>query len=556
MTLDDAWSTLIALARRPGAAAIRPLFAADPDRVAQMTHRGGDILLDQSRTAIGPEAQAALFALARAAGVEGFRDAMTGGETVNITEGRAALHMALRIPDGAPPSPPGPCERPASTVGSTQSTAAWNQARETRARMQVFTEAVHAGAIRSATGQTYTDVVNIGIGGSDLGPAMVARALWTPACPLRAHYLANVDAHAWEAMHHRLDPARTLVLIASKTFTTQETMTNARLVRAWMAATMGEEGAASQFVALSTNLKGAAEFGIPEDRVFGFSDTVGGRFSLWSAIGLSVALALGWHAFDRLLAGARVMDEHFLAAPLQSNLPVLMALAEVWHVNGLGYPSRAVLPYDERLARFPAHLQQLEMESLGKAVGVDAQPVAHATGPVVFGEPGTNAQHSFMQLIHQGPTPVPADFVLVAKPDHAHPDSHRKLLANGLAQAETLLVGKTLQQVRAEMTEAGASDWQVETIAPHRVFSGDRPSNVLLIPHLDAFTLGQLIALYEHKVACLGALWGINPFDQWGVELGKVVAGRTLARLEGRTAIVDQATEALVTEILRLQGPG
>ena len=556
MTPDDAWSTFDALARRPDAAAIRPLFIADPDRPARMTHRAGDVLLDQSRTAIGPEVQAALFALARAAGVEAFRDGMAGGGIVNVTEGRSALHMVLRAPDGESPLPPGTAGQPADQAATSQATAAWAMVRQTRPRMQAFTEAVHAGAIRSATGQTYTDVVSIGIGGSDLGPAMVSRALWTPASPLRAHYLANVDAHAWEAMRPQLDPARTLVLVASKTFTTQETMTNARLVRAWLAEALGDEAAATQLVALSTNLKAAAEFGIPEERVFGFSDTVGGRFSLWSAIGLSVALALGWPTFEKLLAGARVMDEHFLAAPLEANLPVLMALAEVWHVNGLGYPSRAVLPYDERLARFPAHLQQLEMESLGKAVGVDAHPVARGTGPVVFGEPGTNAQHSFMQLIHQGPTPVPVDFVLVARPDHAHPDSHRKLLANGLAQAETLLIGKTLEEVRAEMAEAGASDGQIDKVAPHRVFSGDRPSNVLLIPHLDASTLGQLVALYEHKVACLGALWGINPFDQWGVELGKVVASRTEARLDGRTAILSPATAALVDEILRLQGQG
>jgi len=539
---DTAWAALEALGRRPHAQAIKTLFAADPERPARMTHRAGDVLLDQSRTAIGPEVQAALLDLARATGVESFRDAMAGGQTVNITEGRAALHMALRIPDGAPDG-----------NGSAQAVAALDLARQTRARMQAFTEAVHAGAIRSATGQTYTDLVNIGIGGSDLGPFMVARALWTPACPMRAHFLANVDAHAWEAMRARLDPSRTLVVIASKTFTTQETMTNAGLVRAWMAEALGEEAAASQFVALSTNLKAAADFGIPEERVFGFSDTVGGRYSLWSAIGLSVALALGWHAFERLLAGARAMDEHFLAAPIEQNLPMLMALAEVWHVNGLGYPSRAVLPYDDRLARFPAHLQQLEMESLGKAVGTDSRPVRRGTGPVVFGEPGTNAQHSFMQLIHQGPTPVPVDFILVARPDHLHPDSHRKLLANGLAQAETLLAGKSIAEVRADMAAAGASEAQIEAIAPHRVFSGDRPSNVILIPQLDAWTLGQLVALYEHKVACLGALWGINPFDQWGVELGKVVAGRTLSLLEGRDAPVSGATAALAQEILRLQ---
>ncbi len=525
---DAAWSALLALARRPGAGAIRPLFAADADRAARFTHRAGDVLLDGSRTSVSAEVLAALLDLARARDVAGFRDRMLGGAVVNPTEGRAALHAAQR--GGGDPA-----------------------VRDTLARMAGFVAAVHGGAILGATGARFTDVLNIGIGGSDLGPAMVARALWTPGAPMRAHYLANVDAHAWEALRARLDPARTLVLVASKTFTTQETMTNAALVRTWLVGALGEAGT-GHLAALSTNLPAAAEFGIPAERVFGFADTVGGRFSLWSAIGLSLALALGWPAFESLLAGARGMDEHFAAAPLHENLPLLLALTELWHVDALGYPARAVLPYDERLARFPAHLQQLEMESLGKAVGLDGAAVGHATGPVVFGEPGTNAQHSFMQLIHQGPTPVPVDFILVANPDHPHADSHRKLLANGLAQAEALLVGKSLDQVRAEMQAAGADAARIDAIAPHRVFTGDRPSNLILVPRLTPATLGQLVALYEHKVACLGALWGINPFDQWGVELGKVLAGGTLAALEGRTVAGDAATRASIAEILRLQG--
>jgi glucose-6-phosphate isomerase len=369
---------------------------------------------------------------------------------------------------------------------------------------------------------------------------------------MRAHYLANVDAHAFEELRARLDPARTLVLVASKTFTTQETMANAALARAWLAQALGEGGAGAHLAALSTNLEATAAFGIAPDRVFGFRDWVGGRFSMWSAIGLSLALALGWEAFARLLAGARMMDEHALTAAPGRNLPLLLALAEVWHVNGLGYPARAVLPYDERLARFPAHLQQLEMESLGKAVRADGTPVPRATGPVVFGEPGTNAQHSFMQLVHQGPRPVPVDFILVARPDHAHAESHRKLLANGLAQAEALLHGKDAAAVAAEMRAAGAAEAEIARLLPHRVFTGDRPSVTILLPRLDPGTLGQLVALYEHKVACLGALWGINPFDQWGVELGKQLAGGTLAALEGRARAKDPATAALVAEIGRL----
>ncbi|WP_338147244.1 glucose-6-phosphate isomerase [Neoroseomonas oryzicola] len=540
MTPDAAWSALDALARRPGAAAIRPLFDADPGRFARMSRRAGDVLVDLSRTAISPGVMDALLDLARATDVVGFRDRMAAGAPVNATERRAALHMALR---GAVSTP--------FRAGEEDAAA---EVQATLAAMHGFVGRVHDGTLKGATGQRFTDVLNIGIGGSDLGPAMAARALWTPACPMRAHYLANVDAHAWQEVRARLDPARTLVLVASKTFTTQETMANAALVRAWLVEALGEGGAGAHLAALSTNLAATAAFGIAPDRVFGFRDWVGGRFSMWSAIGLSLALALGWPAFERLLAGARTMDAHFLAAPLADNLPVLMALAEVWHVNGLRYPTRAVLPYDERLARLPAHLQQLEMESLGKRVGLDGGALARASGPVVFGEPGTNAQHSFMQLIHQGTTPVPADIILVANPDHPFADSHRKLLANGLAQAEALLRGKDAAAVEAEMRAAGRSEAEIARLKPHRVFPGDRPSTLVLLPRLDAFTLGQLVALYEHKVASLGALWGINPFDQWGVELGKVLAGHILPALEGQDAPQDAATAPMIAEIRRLQG--
>ncbi len=539
-TPHAAWSALDALARRPGAAGIRPLFAADPGRFAAMSRRAGDLLVDLSRTAIPPEVMAALLDLARAADVAGFRDRMAAGAPVNGTEHRAALHMALRAPFGVP-----------FRTGEEDAAA---EVQATLAAMRAFAGRVHGGTLAGATGERFTDVLNIGIGGSDLGPAMAARALWTPAAPMRAHYLGNVDAHAWTEVRARLDPKRTLVLVASKTFTTQETMTNAALVRAWLVDALGEAGAGAHLAALSTNLEATAEFGIAPDRVFGFRDWVGGRFSMWSAIGLSLALALGWEAFGRLLAGARAMDEHFLAAPLEDNLPVLMALTEVWHVNGLRYPTRAVLPYDERLARLPAHLQQLEMESLGKRVAMDGSALARASGPVVFGEPGTNAQHSFMQLIHQGTTPVPADIILVANPDHPFADSHRKLLANGLAQAEALLRGKDADAVAAEMRKAGASEAEIARLTPHRVFPGDRPSTLILLPRLDAFTLGQLVALYEHKVACLGALWGINPFDQWGVELGKVLAGHILPALSGGDAAQDPATAPMIAEILHAQG--
>jgi glucose-6-phosphate isomerase len=540
MTAADpaAWEALAALARRPDAAAIRPLLDADPGRARRMARRAAGLLLDLSRTALTPEVLAALLALSRARGVAAFRDAMAAGSAVNNTEHRAALHMALRAPPHR------------FRTGAEDASAAVHG---TLAAMAGFVQAVHRGQVAGAGGERFTDVLNIGIGGSDLGPAMVARALWRPGMPMRAHYLANVDAHAWEAMRPSLDPRRTLVLVASKTFTTQETMANAQLVKAWLGKALGTGAAGLHLAALSTNLPATAAFGIAPDRVFGFRDWVGGRFSLWSAVGLSIALACGLDAFAALLQGAREMDEHFLTAPEPDNLPLLLAATEVWHVNGLGYPARAVLPYDERLSRFAAHLQQLEMESLGKRVTAGGAPVAQATGPVVFGEPGTNAQHSFLQLIHQGTTPVPVDFILVARPDHPHPMSHRILLANALAQAEALARGRTEAEARAEMRRAGLPPAEIDRLAPHRTFPGNRPSTTILLPALTPATLGALVALYEHKVACLGAFWGINPFDQWGVELGKQLAGGILPALEGAAGAADAATAAMIAEIRRLQ---
>ena len=510
-------ATLSAWAATPRAdgtarSSIRPLFAADPGRFARFSHSAGPILMDLSKTSLDAEALAVLQGIATRADVLGRRDAMAQGEPVNVTEGRAALHMALRATGGF-------------VTGREDASA---EVARTLAAMRGFVAAVHEGRLRGATGRRFTDVVNIGIGGSDLGPAMVVRALWTAAGPLRPHFLANVDGHAWAAIRARLDPETTLVLVASKTFTTAETMLNASLVRDWLRQGLGREDVSAHLAALSTNLSGTAEFGVPADRVFGFRDWVGGRFSLWSAIGMSIALSCGWPVFAALLAGARQMDEHFLTAPAAENLPLLLALTEVWHVNGLGYPARAVLPYDDRLARLPAHLQQVEMESLGKRSHLDGTAVTHATGPVIFGEPGTNAQHSFMQLLHQGTTPVPADFILVATPDHAEVENHRMLLANGLAQAEALLLGRSLEEVREEMAAAGAVPDTIDRIAPHRVFPGDRPSVTLLLARLDAAALGALVALYEHKVFCLGAIWQVNAFDQYGVELGKHLAAALL----------------------------
>ena len=522
---SPAWRAVAALAAGPGAGAIRDKFAADPGRAARFTREAAGIRLDFSKTPIGPETLALLLALARARDVAGFRDRMVAGEAVNGTERRAALHTALRGQGGFRVGPEDASAEVAATLG----------------RMRDFVRAVHAAG-------DITDVVNIGIGGSDLGPAMVVAALAKPGDALRAHFVANVDGSAIAPLLERLDPRRTLVLVASKTFTTQETMANAHVARDWVVQHLGEAAVAERFAALSTNARAVAAFGIAEARTFGFRDWVGGRFSLWSAIGLSVALALGWEKFAALLEGARAMDEHFRAAPDEDNLPLLMALAELWHATFLNYPARAVLAYDQRLSRFAAHLQQLEMESLGKRVTVDGAVVDYPTGPVVFGEPGTNAQHSFMQLVHQGPRVIPVDFLLAAEPDHDLPANHRILAANAIAQAEALLAGKTAEEACAEMRAAGMDEAEARRLAPHRAFPGDRPSLFLLYRRLDAATLGALVALYEHKVACLGPLWGINPFDQWGVELGKVLAGRVLPELAPGAAIGphDSSTTALI----------
>jgi glucose-6-phosphate isomerase len=536
MSDSDAWAEVARQAARPDAAAIRARFAADPGRPARFTRSAAGITLDLSRTSLDEPILASLLALARARGVAARLAAMARGEAVNATERRAALHMALRAPREA-----------GFRAGEEDASA---EVHATLDAMRRFTAAVHGGEIRAASGARFTDVLNIGIGGSDLGPAMVCRALARPGQPMRAQFLSNVDGHAWAALAPGLDPDATLVLVASKTFTTAETMANAHLVKAWLG-----DRAGAQMAAMSTNLTATSAFGIPPERVFGFRDWVGGRFSLWSAIGLSIALACGWDAFAELLRGARAMDEHALSAPEADNLPLLLALVEAWHVNGLRYPARAVLPYDERLARLPAHLQQLEMESLGKRVTEEGAPVAQATGAVVFGEPGTNAQHSFLQLLHQGTTPIPADIILVAEPDHPHAGSHRALLANGLAQAAALMRGRSAEEARAEMLARGLPASEAERLAPHRAFPGDRPSTLILLPRLDAFHLGALVALYEHKVACLGALWGVDAFDQWGVELGKQLAGEIAPALSGEAPAPDGATAASIAA-LRAAWPG
>ncbi|MCX7339775.1 MAG: glucose-6-phosphate isomerase [Hyphomicrobiales bacterium] len=511
--------------RRSGALAakrsMRALFAADPERFSRFSLSDGDLLFDASKTMLTPAVMTQLFAIARAADVERRRDAMLGGATINITEGRAVLHTALRNRSGRPVMVNGRNVMPdvEAVLGA----------------MGAFCTGVRSGAIAAHDGRPFTDVVNIGIGGSDLGPVMATLALSPYHDGPRAHFISNIDgAHLSDTLKG-LDPARTLVIVASKTFTTIETMTNAQSARRWIVAALGEAAVAAQFCAVSTALEKVAAFGIPPGRVFGFWDWVGGRYSVWSAVGLPLMLAIGPDRFGRFLAGAHAMDEHFRTQPLERNLPVWLALVGIWHRNGCGHATRAVLPYDQRLARLPAYLQQLDMESNGKAVQLDGSAVAAPTGPVVWGEPGTNGQHAFMQLLHQGTDPVPAEFLLAAEahePDLAQ--HHAILCANALAQAEALMLGRTLGEARAQLMARGLPAGEIDRLAPHRVFPGNRPSTMLLYRRLDPFTLGRIVALYEHRVFVEATIWNINAFDQWGVELGKELATGLQAMVEGR----------------------
>jgi glucose-6-phosphate isomerase len=520
---------------------LRELFARDPGRFTRFCVTLDDLTIDFSKEKIDDTALASLIALARAAGVEARRDAMAAGQPINETEGRAVLHMALR---GQP-----------EDGFAIEGKPIGHLVEDVLARVCAFADAVRGGEYAGAAGRPFTDVVNIGIGGSDLGPAMVSRAL----TPFRGggpnvHFVSNVDgAHISETLAP-LDPATTLVIVASKTFTTQETMANATSARHWLVQALGEGGAGRHLAALSTNLEATAAFGIDDERVFGFWDWVGGRYSVWSAIGLSVAIAVGGRNFRDFLAGARAMDRHFLEAPLTENLPVLLGLIGIWRRNVMGCGSVALIPYDQRLERFAAYVQQLDMESNGKSVALDGTAVRSATGPVIWGEPGTNAQHSFFQLLHQGTDVIPVDFILAARPREQLGEHHLLLIANCLAQAEALAFGKTEEEVRAEMQAKGIARAEIDRLAPHRTFRGDRPSTIILHNALTPFALGRLIALYEHKVFVQGIIWGINSFDQWGVELGKQLAGELVPILKGERSAdgKDASTAGLVARLKEL----
>ena len=542
-----AWRDLEARADTLAGQSIASRFASDPSRAEDFSLEAAGLYLDYAKNRIDRDTRAALLALAEAADLPRAIRQMTAAEKINTTEDRAVLHVALR--DFA--------LRTYRVDDQDISTAV----RAERDRMKSFADRFAAGDLKGFGGEPLDTIVNIGIGGSDLGPQMVVEALKPYHLDgKRAFFVSNVDGRHLGDVLRAVDPARTLFIVASKTFTTQETMTNAVSARDWFLANGGtEETIAKHFIALSTNTRAVEAFGIDTDNMFVFWDWVGGRYSLWSAIGLSIALTTGFGVFERLLRGAHAMDEHFRAAPLEENMPAMLALVGIWNRNFQGIGAHAVLPYDQRLARLPAYLQQADMESNGKSVRKDGTRVTSATGPIIFGEPGTNGQHAFYQLIHQGTDVISADFIAAAITDDPLSDHHEKLLANFLAQPEALMLGRNEKAVRADLLAVGLNESQIDALAPHKVFPGDRPTNSILMDRLTPENLGALIALYEHKIFCQGVIWDVNSFDQWGVELGQVLAKAVLPEIaalgEEKASVEshDGSTNALINRINALR---
>jgi len=539
LTSSPAWTALLAHQSTIEKVAIRELFAAEPQRFARMSHEACGLFVDYSKHRATAETLGLLLALARQQGVESWRDRMFAGDkAVNATEHRAVLHVALRNRSARPIVVDGADVMPGVRAVLT--------------KMRAFTERVRSGAWLGHTGKSITDIVNIGIGGSDLGPVMVTEALrpyWKPG--MHVHFVSNVDGTHLAETLKRVDPERTLFIVASKTFTTQETLTNAISARTWLLGKLaaGPEAVARHFVALSTNAKAVAAFGIDTANMFEFWDWVGGRYSLWSAIGLPIATIIGMDQFEELLAGAHDMDEHFRTAPLAENLPVLLAMLGVWYGNFFGADSHAILPYDQYLHRFAAYFQQGDMESNGKSVDRQHRPITdYATGPVIWGEPGTNGQHAFYQLLHQGTRLIPCDFIAPIETHNPIGDHHPILLANFFAQPEALMMGKTTEQARAELVAANAAADQLDALAQHKTFTGNRPTTSIMVQKLTPRTLGALTAMYEHKIFVQGIVWNIYSFDQWGVELGKQLASKILPELQrdGEVTSHDASTNGLI----------
>ncbi|MDV6169601.1 glucose-6-phosphate isomerase [Flavobacterium sp. DG1-102-2] len=532
-----AWQELTRHYNEMQGASMAALFAADKERTAKFNIQWNDFIVDYSKNIISAKTLQLLQDLAQQAGLKGAIDAYFGGDTINRTEGRAVLHTALRAPQNADIKVDGVNVLP--------------EIYSVKNKMKQFCDAIIGGNKKGYTGKAFTDVVNIGIGGSDLGPAMVVESLKFYKNQLNVRFISNVDGdHVMESLKG-LDPETTLFVIASKTFTTQETLTNAETARDWFLKTAKQEDVAKHFVAVSTNIQKVTEFGIAEDNIFPMWDWVGGRFSLWSAVGLTIALAVGFENFDSLLTGANKMDDHFRTAPHEENIPVVLALLSIWYNNFFGAESEALIPYTQYLQKLAPYLQQGIMESNGKSIGRDGKPVNYQTGTIIWGEPGTNSQHAFFQLIHQGTKLIPTDFIGFIEPLHGNKDHHDKLMSNFFAQTEALLNGKTEAQVQAEFDKAGVAADKADYLRPFKVFAGNKPTNTLLIKKLTPETLGSLIALYEHKIFVQGVIWNIFSYDQWGVELGKQLANSILDEINSKTVKThDSSTTFLLEKFL------
>jgi len=543
-TKTVAWQQLARHQRVMRHVTMRQLFSQDPQRFARLSLRFEEMLVDYSKNRVTDETLRLLFDLARQTAVPDAIAQMFRGEKINVTEGRAVLHTALRNRTCTPVLVDGQDVMP--------------EVNAVLAQMRDFSGRVISGEWRGYTGRPVTDLVNIGIGGSDLGPVMVTEALKAYCLPhLRAHFVSNVDGTHMVETLRGLNPEKTLFLIASKTFTTQETMANAATARRWFLTHARDEAhVAKHFVAISTNEPAVRAFGIDPDNMFRFWDWVGGRYSLWSAIGLSIACSIGFERFEELLDGAHAMDNHFRSQPLEQNIPVILALLGIWYGNFFSAHSHAILPYDQYLHRFAAYFQQGDMESNGKSVDREGKTVRYQTGPIIWGEPGTNGQHAFYQLIHQGTRLIPSDFIAPAISHNPEGDHHHLLLANFFAQTEALMNGKTLAEVTAELRDAGFSPAAIRALRPYKVFAGNRPTNSILVKQITPRTLGSLIAMYEHKIFVQGVIWNIYSFDQWGVELGKQLAGRILPELRDKAAVTshDASTNGLINTWKEMAG--
>ncbi len=542
-TTTKAWKALSAHYQEIGNVEMKKLFSEDSARFETFTRSFENIFLDFSKNRINQKTFSLLCQLAEEVNLDKAKKEMFGGSNINLTENRAVLHVALRNRKGKP-----------ILVDDEDVTPAVNDVLD---RMKSFTDRLHSGQIKGYTGKNIQHIVNIGIGGSDLGPFMVTECLKPfQKEGIQSHFISNVDSSHIVNVLKKVDPETTLFIIASKTFTTQETMTNANSARDWFLSHAKDAShVKNHFVAISTNQKAVSEFGIELSNMFEFWDWVGGRYSLWSSIGLSIACAVGFDKFNELLEGAEAMDEHFLNTPTEDNLPTILALLGIWYNNFFGAETHAILPYDQYMHAFAPYLQQGDMESNGKYVDRNGEKVAYQTGPIIWGEPGTNGQHAFYQLIHQGTKLIPCDFLAPAKSQNPLADHHEKLLANFFAQTEALMLGKSKEQVVAEFEAAGVSKDQIDLLTAFKVFEGNRPTNSILFKELNARTLGSLIAMYEHKIFVQGIVWNIFSFDQWGVELGKQLAQKILPRLSGDEKITDHdsSTSGLINKYKALR---